>query len=345
MIVFATGFDHIGSNAELGQDGWITEFIVGGGISTARARTGTRSVVVGTSQSRFRRTIAPLPALYLGFGMFIDTVPTGNLNIVSLNEGGTVHLWLRIDASARLSVLAAGSGTPLFTTTLSEPLQTWSYYELYASIHDTTGAYTLRRNEQLVDAKTNIDTRNAGSGVIDEIRFGDNFAAGPSSTRYFDDLYLCDTVAPNNSFLGQVRLRQLVPNADDAVAWTRSAGALNYANVDDGVPNEDTDYNAATASGLTDKFAMTDLPATVAAVKGVVVRARTRKTDSGASTYRIGVESAAGGAPATLSESADISPDQSYRWDSLIADTDPDTGAAWTKAGVDAMKCQVRRTS
>jgi hypothetical protein len=106
----------------------------------------------------------------------------------------------------------------------------FNYFEIKATIHDTTGSIELRINGVPALNLVNQDTRNAGTGVVNAIRIGGTNSFGPIWA--MDDLYICNTSgSTNNDFLGDIRVDTLYPNADGTYSqWTPSAvnGAHRY---------------------------------------------------------------------------------------------------------------------
>lgn len=159
------------------------------------------------------------------------------------------------------------------------------------------------------------------------------------NTQIIDDWYVCNTQGSyNNSRLGDINVRTLVPNGDASVAMTRSGGTTNYENVDN-IPLatsawDDTSYvesGTATTKDLYDYSALESEDAS-ASIIGVNVCSIVRSTNpeqvSAKHKVKSGVTEVSG-------------PTENFMWDTYnwmesIHEVDPDTSSAWTPTGVNA---------
>lgn len=209
----------------------------------------------------------------------------------------------------------------------------WYYLEAWWKPHASTGRIIVK-----VDGTTLVDfTGNTlpqgGTAVVASHQLGTN--GTPSA---WDDWYICDAVdatstqgAPNNSFLGDVRVVTLAPTgAGASTGFTPSTGA-NWAAVDER-PWSATDYVQG-ASGAKDTYVMSDLPATVASVIAVQGVSIGKKTDAGAiglrNILRVGGTDYAG---STISLGTS---------DATLVDVwpkNPSTSALWTPSGVNGIE-------
>lgn len=337
-------------------------------ISTAQARTGSRSLVgTGTGNSPTpanqttrqpggtpsesawwrrsftRSTSTCIVGVALRFGEYAVTSTSAQRKLVwfgdsvngagqigfGMNDSGTLYVGRGDGSTNNWNNFA----TILGTATGIEPINTWQYYELKATFaHTATGSYELRRNGISILSGTSVQTIASSTININMVSLVTHGA-----NNYADDFYVCDTAgALNNDFLGPVAVAALRPDGNHSVGWTASAGA-NWEAVDDTTPNDDTDYVSATGAAK-DLYTLTNLPSNAGIVFGVQPMFRARKTAAGTVTLRTVVDSAA-----TEVESADIATDQSYQYASSIAQTDPATSAQWTVSGVNAARAGFRR--
>lgn len=233
--------------------------IAGGSSGQANSRTG-----VGGSQ------------YFGGNGLYSCAFPAGSHRVVGvgatfdnfnngviwfyLREGSTTHLYLKWDglvagASGGHLQLYRGDGTLLGTTTGQKSLNVWMYVEVDAVINATTGSVTI-----YIDGVNSLtysgNTQNGGTGVIDNMALQGGFNG--AQRMYVDDLYVDDSVVR-----GDVVVRTLVPNGNGSSSqWFNSAGnsTNNYSYVDE-TNSSMTDYVAASVSGTSDLYALTDIPA------------------------------------------------------------------------------------
>lgn len=156
-----------------------------------------------------------------------------------------------------------------------------------------------------------------------------------------DDLYILDTTgaAPANTRLGDSRIETLKPAADATPndATPSSAGA-HYLMVNENQWNT-SNYLTFTGSVSTNAelFDMTDLATTPTAVHGVRVIATSQKSDAGASSLIPTIKSGA-----TSADGASQPLTTSWTQQTSLHTVDPATSAAWTMAGVNALKAGVR---
>lgn len=103
----------------------------------------------------------------------------------------------------------------------------------------------------------------------------------PAAPMYFDDVIIADgNGGVNDNLLGDVRITAVLPDADTADKdYARSAGADNYALVDENPANDDADYVESAVVGDKDMYHYT--LGAIGDVIGVQTCATDRKTDGG----------------------------------------------------------------
>ncbi len=105
--------------------------------------------------------------------------------------------------------------------------------------HTANGALTLRRNGQVIATRTKVQTRIASTDVIDAVRMVETNGAGQPVR--MDDLYISDrSGTANNDFLGQRRVRTLLPNADSQAQRAPTPSGSNLPHIADATPDHDT---------------------------------------------------------------------------------------------------------
>jgi len=152
----------------------------------------------------------------------------------------------------------------------------------------------------------------------------------------FQDVYVADAtgIAPNNTFLGDVRVYLAKPIANGTLTQFTPVGAATNWQVAATSPMAPaTIYNTANTVGSTDLYTAAPLPATMTTILGVQVEAQIIKTDAGPRTATLEIKS--GAAVATgVSHPLSVSV---VNYTDLFA-IDPATGVAWTVAGVNALQ-------
>ena len=269
---------------------------------------------------------------------------TANLFGVYTDNGATGHLYLRRLSTNALALYRGdpGSGTffspsgSLIASTSAGTLDgNWHYIEMYATINATTGQVTVRVDGRQVINFTG-NTKNGGTSTnIDAIRFRTGrYVSSPNCVISIDDFYVCDaTGVVNNTFLGDVRVQSMLPNAAGSSTQLAPTGsANNYANVSE-VPYVSTTYNSSSTVGQRDTYGLSDLTASTTTVYGLQSVAHMQKSDAGAASARVALKSGASvyyDTTQSLSTSA-----TSYV---QMRETDPATAAAWTVTGANALE-------
>ena len=126
-------------------------------------------------------------------------------------------------------------------------------------------------------------------------------------------------------------MQTLIPNgAGASTQFTPSSGA-NYTTVDE-LPYSATDYVQSNTSGNRDTYTFSDL-SNVGTIYGVQNNFIAKKTDAGSLSLKSAVKS---GASVYYGSSAVLATN-----DATVSDTrsqDPNTSAAWTQSGVNALE-------
>lgn len=341
-LLFMDGFDHYATGDILEK--W-TQIIGTGGNAYAIGAYG-RNSSNGLRVHSLNLAVAERPSItlapgdasfYIGFAF----MPEPNLadltanHIVQIGEGATAHVSLKLNTNGTLSVMrGTGGGTTLGTTAFALSENTYYYVEIGGSIHDTTGAVTVRVNGDPKLTLTSVDTRNGATGVWDYVAIGglDVVTNGDEAYWRFDDLYVCDGTgsAPHNTFLGDVRVISILPDGAGATTqFTPSAGS-NYQNVDEATPDDDTTYNASNTAGHKDTYTYGNV-GVAGTVHGVQACVSAKKTDAGTRTI-----AAVARPTSTDYDGTTQALGTTYTYYRQIWALNPATAAAWTTAEVDA---------
>ena len=251
--------------------------------------------------------------------------------ILSFSETTTFHVHIGVDTAGKLWIARASSGTAgtqLAITAGQVVLNaTWHYIIVEATIHDTTGSVRVLVDGAEVLNVTGQDTRNAGTGVVNQINLHNTHGVSVTNTSDFDDLYL-DDVATS---LGEMRVETIRPTADTADKdFTRSTGADNYALVDEATVDV-ADYVQGSVVGDLDLYAMGDLSTTPASIPAVQLTAFANKTD--AASRDLALVADVGGTQAT---SANLPLAATVGKHDAIMATKPG-GGAWDSTAVNAL--------
>lgn len=347
-------FDSCGDNYTAGQASrYWTAVGVGPTVTAAGGRHSSNCLRLDSGSAGVDNYLGfTMPAAHatgiVGIALKPETVTTGYA-FLHVRSGGTLHLYVIFDASGHLQVYR-GDGTLLATGTTVIPTSGFTYIEMKWTIHDSTGAVEVRLNGlgSAECSATNVDTRNGAVASFDNIRIFGRNGFGNGNTINIDDVYLCDgtasgiTGAPNDDFLGDVRVDYQPPVTDAVSAgthadFTPSTGSDHGALVDETTANDDTDYNASSTPGDIDSYKHAALATTPTTIFGVMPVPVARKTDAGARTIAPLVRSDGTDYPGTA-----VAPTTSYAVISQIWEADPDTGVAWVKSGLDAAETALK---
>ena len=348
MLILCDGFENYGitSTADpvllsrwTSSSGWLG---VGAGASlgalTVSPRTGVRALrVIGTGVL-YRGLSAAEEHITLTAGMAYAGSPDGVLVLAfGSDTSNTTHITVRISFVSRMITVFRGSitGTLLATVAIPDAMQAggWNYVEAKVTLSSTVGVVQVRINETSVVSLSSANTRNAGTKtVLDAITYTG------TSTIAFDDMYIVNgSGTVNADFLGDVRVRTLVPSGVGTYAELTPTGtAINWQNVDE-MPPSATDFNSSATDNTRDSYALSDLPSTSGTVLGIQIGAFVAKSDTGLKKAATFIRS---GAVDTAGVDQTLSTSFAYIWQNY--DINPGTGLAWTPSEINALEAGIR---
>lgn len=342
------------------QDGllrWVPTGYTGSVVYTTPTRFGSGKCILLDVQSAGNQSsvnlihaITPSAQVFVGAALQVGlengnlSDPTANFFGLYTDSGASGQIYLRRTSANAIQLYrgdpAGGSlGSPAGTLIGSSAAGTmdgsWHYVEMSATINATTGSVVVK-----VDGTSVINfsgnTKNTGTSTnIDSIRFKTGrYVANPIATIAIDDLYICDaTGTTNNTFLGDVRVQSMVPNAaGSSTQLTPTGAATNYSNVGE-VPYNDTTYNASPTVGQRDTYKMTSLTASTTTIFGTQSVAHMQKSDAGVANAKVALKSGA-----TVYYDNTQSLGTSVGVYTQVRETDPATSAAWTVANANALE-------
>ena len=337
-LVFMDSFDHYTSSTDL-----LTKY-----ASTNEAaintggRWGTSAIYNGAyGRGQLRSLQFTSCDTYIIGLAYLSNNAAADFPIISLREGTITHVYVYPVKESRVFRVARGDGTILGTATTLYGVNIWMYLELKVVVHDSAGSFELRMNGTSIVSASGVDTRNGGTGVINEFMLFDTGGSGANDNdnSWMDDLYFCNNIGPvSNNFLGDIRVQYLVPTGVGAkTQFTPSTGS-NWQTVDETAPS-DTDYNSASTPGAMDLFGMANLSGN-GLVYGVQTILRGKKDDAGFRGAKPAFFKANGTGSTDRYYTGTQSPvgDTFYPAPIQIYNTSPDTGVAWTVDEVNALQ-------
>jgi hypothetical protein len=324
---FIDGFEHYTIPADLSQK-W-TSFNQSSGStpfgSTAGRRADSNALRIRNDQDWVSITLDNQSTWIFGFAMYLFGNETGDVVrffdndnatqcYVSVTSGGIIQLY-------RGTTLLASSSNAI-------PNGSWNFIEIRLSIANSGGVFEVRVNEQVWVSFTGDTQQSTTLSTANRI-----ILYGRDVHVAYDDLYICDgTGSTNNTYLGDVRIDTVRPNAPGAAAnFSRQGGAANWENVDDTLTDADSSYNFSNTVGHKDCFDCANLPSIVGTIFGVQVSLAARKDDAGSRTLRALTRVAS-----TDYEGGDLAPGTDYRFFRQIWEQNPNTAAAWTETQINA---------
>ena len=321
-FIWVDGYDHytVSNTAHLQAKGYT---VVQQAATSGTGRYGNGLYLRMGASVDFNRALgASYSTLYMGLA-FRTLSGTSNTTLFKFRESTTVHIDIRLDSSNRLQVTR--NGTVLATASAGLNSNQWYYLQFKVVIHDTAGEYEILVNGSvgtLGVTGTGADTRNGGTGVIDNINYGNTAGINVD----IDDHYVY-----NAGYAGEINIQTVFPTgAGNSTQFTPSTGS-NWQNVDDSVPDDDSTYNASGTAGHRDLFATGDVPSTSGSILAVVANGYARKDDAG--TREIKLTTRVSG---TNYDGASEPITSGYAYYRKQWDTDPATGLAWVRADLNA---------
>ena len=250
-------------------------------------------------------------------------------------SGATYMLGIKVNSSGQLEVFrmsATYAGTLLGTSTACIVVNTWHFIEAAFEISDTVGTVTIKVDGTTVLTLSAQDTRNGTPTTIDRVQYGDVYSVGFGGAwvGQFDDMFVTDSI----TFTGERRVETLRPSADVTQTFGRSAGTANYSLVNETLVDGDTTYVQGTTVGDTDTYGLSDLTGTPTNISAVQISVFAEKTD--ATSRSIALQAKSG---ATTSDGGNFTLAASYSKFERLLLTDPNTSAAWSVSGVNALQC------
>jgi hypothetical protein len=225
------------------------------------------------------------------------------------------------------------AGPTSLGTSLNRIANNFTPIQLAWKIHGSAGTLYARVGGVEFINLGSLNTQNTANTRWNRLNFHGQ-GAGLS-------LFSCDIGIWNmggdagNTLNLEYRTTYTPPTADNAVQFTRSTGANNWALVDETPFNSDTDYNSDTVAGHEDKFNISSSwVAAGATIYGVKTVRYSRIDDATPHTMKSRLYGSAAG----VTDGATTTETSSYHlWEDRI-DNDPGTSAPWTAANLQAAK-------
>jgi hypothetical protein len=183
------------------------------------------------------------------------------------------------------------------------------------------------------------DTRNGGTGVMNRLELHGLVRSDNIGFAYFDNLTINTTTgAAPTGYPGARRIETLLPTSTLAEGFSRSNAGLAPHELVGEAQLDATSFMASATPGARDEYGLAGLAGTPTGIDAVVLVAHLARSDAGGRTLRANILS--GSSRLTgATVSPPVSPSGGYT--ETIAHSDPDTGVAWTPAGVNAQRAEI----
>ena len=330
-------------------ESWIRSKYASGALSfnnsgRGSVHRGAVNVDVGAS-TRITASVSSTTTKGQAVAVNPPSVAAGAIYSFEEASGGIVHVTIAFDASGKIAAYRGTTAGTLLGTSSSVVSAPGSFVHIETKvfISATVGTVEVRANGSAVLTLTGQNTKNGGTGVIDQCTLG--AVTGYQLFMFFDDYVIWDTSgATNNDFLGDVRVGYSAPNlAGTHTDGTAVGDATLLACVDESNYDGDTTYIDFddTALPKAASFAVEDAPTNATVILAVAPIAIVRKDDAGTDNGRVLLISGA----TENDGGADIAATSAYKLNTRILETDPNTAAAWTISNFNAIEVGWRRTS
>lgn len=276
-------------------------------------------------------TSTTIATSYHRFYFRLDTIPSSGREAffyVSIASSG-VKLVLAINSTGTISVQDYPANTVSATSTAAIATGTWYRAEVMSTTSASPSAYEFRLyNETGLLLDTVSGTMAQSNSPCSRILFGK--AHNISSRAVMG--YIDDYAVSDSGWIGAGACIRLAPIAEGSTQqWTAGTNGSDHLEVDE-VPTSSSDYVKSTGAAADKALFLFEDPAGSGvsdAINAVMLYASTAEDTSVTSANKLRIESGASNV-----ESSAYNGTTSYASRFLVSNTDPDTSAAWTLAGL-----------
>lgn len=333
MFRFCDGFDAYGATADLAGKwdfigagvSWAAgEGVNGGGCAKFKAAAGPQF------RKQFKDNGTTAAKVYYQLWTKISAPPASNLDFLRHYKSAKAH-GLYISTSGNLFYSIANTfGGVGSTTNICDG--TYHHIEVKLTEHISNGQLEVWIDGvlEITSSSATINgTVNYGAGALEFYSLGNTIDIWIDDSLIWDDTGASFTASP----IGPRIIETLRPNATgDLSQFSRLSGDNNFAMVSEVAPDGDATYVHANAAGKADLYQFGNLSSTPTAIAGVVVSNLVRM--EGGATMGLKAKAKSGTAVAD-GQAIDVT-GPAWRTVQQVFETDPNTAAPWTGAGVDA---------
>jgi hypothetical protein len=258
------------------------------------------------------------------------------------NASNAALTTITVNPSGAIEARRGGEGGTLLGTSDPNALvaNAWQHVETKVLFSSTVGTVEVRVEGVPVLELTGVNTSSSDleCGIVAWTNPGDG--TGGITTWYAKDLLVWDGAGSvDNDFFGSVSIYALLTDADISLNWTPSTGSTGWDLLDESPPN-DADYiSAPDPAPAAAVMSLTNLPADVTSVRGLISFVRAAKTDGGDGDLQVSLTSGA-----NTDAGADRPMTTAFTYWKDVSEVNPGTGVFWTPTEVDAMDIEFDRT-
>ncbi len=313
-LILVDGFDHYAS-LQASEKFWTGSPF---GMVTGRGFGGQAMSVIINNEVR-KQFPSSYSTVIAGAALQVDDTVPGI--VMSLRGGGLIAA--SVGLSGQHLKLYDSSGLLIASGTTTIPINSWFYVEIKLT-KGNTGTAEVHLNGA---AEIASSIGNYGTANLDTLEFSNHSLSGHTEV---DDVVVMDTSgsAPQNDFLGDIRVETLYPVADGSyTAWTPKFGTDHYQMVNEHLIDGDGSYVYDANPGDKDSYILETF---IGTIFGAQLNIGARKGDAPLRQIKPLIKQSGTdylGALATLSSD--------YVFYSWQLDKDP-SGADWLAATINA---------
>ncbi len=324
------GFEAYADAAHLFAMAHVVGGNVGGGVSFTMGQTGRIEGFSALGPSTEEKEVIYAADAHGGtvadtYMISVGIKPTlaGTRRFFSFMDDNDVrHVNIEVTTAGAI-VARNGDGTSLGSTAVGLlRAGIWSTVEIKVVVHDTLGKVEVKIDTTQVLNLTTEDTRNGGVAEVARVAF--------SPEGNIDDV-VGFTAATADALPGAHRVAPLLPASDSAVAFTRSAGAVNAELLDETPPDDDVTFVESATPTDVDRLVLSNYSGsgTVAGVRKMIYA---RVTDIGVRKLQFSELDGA-----TNRDGATFQLFTGFQWFDEVDIAKP-TGGAYTQAAINSMR-------
>ena len=327
----ATTLDKMGYSSYAGESVFRT-------TSANPRRTGAYAIDITYNYAAAVPITPASTTLFFSFATKLTGNPSALSVFAGFRDSGDLNIGsLSITPSGEWQ-LNGGASSTTTTSGAAVTSNVWKWWIMKVVVADgTAGSIELRDSTGATIASiTGIDTKPGTPANADRWIISTGSINQSGITGYVTDLHIWDgSGSICNTWTNETQIDTLLPNAaGDSSQWTPSAGA-NYECVDE-AQYSTTDYVSTSGAntGYKDLYGMTNLSVNPVNIYSIMATAVGEKQNAGLGSIKLLCKSGS----TTSTGSAKAYSAGSITRVAQVFEADPNTSAAWTQSGINAMQ-------